>query len=162
MSGPGAGAFGAVDAGAVPAVAVFEVADWAFASGSPFHGAAKRWSMFLGASGLRWSALAGNHHVGDAEVDQLAVDLGFAVAAVGGDGARCAFGPLCHPRYRRGKLRRVGRITLLHSVIQDDAVVVVDDLGVVSELDRPSEPSLGDRASVGIVQADPPGRPRRG
>ena len=44
-------------------------------------------------------------------------------------------------------------------MIQDDAVVVVDDLGLVPELDRATEPALGDRAGIAVVQADPPGRP---
>jgi hypothetical protein len=47
-------------------------------------------------------------------------------------------------------------------VVEHDAVVVVHDLaydlGLVAELDRFAEPILGDRAGVGIVQADPPGR----
>jgi len=54
-------------------------------------------------------------------------------------------------------LRRIGRVTLLDGVIQDDPVVV-DDLGLVPELHRPAQPPLGDRASIAIVQADPPGR----
>ena len=58
-------------------------------------------------------------------------------------------------------MRRIGRVTLLDGVIQDDPVVV-DDLGLVPELHRPAQPPLGDRASIAIVQADPPGRAVRG
>ena len=91
MSGPDPGTFGtfgAVDAAAVPAVAAFEVADAAFAAGAPFDGAAERFSVFLGAARLGRSALARDYHVLDTEVGELLVDLGFAVAAVGGDRAR--------------------------------------------------------------------------
>ena len=87
MSGPDPGAFEAVDAGTVPAIAAFEITDAAFAAGSPFDGAAEGFSMFFGASGLRRFAFAGDHHVLHAEVGELLVDLGFAVAAVGGDRA---------------------------------------------------------------------------
>jgi hypothetical protein len=47
---------------------------------------------------------------------------------------------------------------LLHRVIQDEPVIVVHDLGLAPELDRPPQPSLGDRASITVVQADPPRR----
>jgi hypothetical protein len=43
-------------------------------------------------------------------------------------------------------------------VVHDDAVDVVDDLGCVAELDGFAEASLDDRAGVGAVQADQPGR----
>src|SRR3954451_6071365 len=124
VPGPGTGALDAVDAGAVPTVAALEIADAAFAAGAPLDGAAERFSVFLGATCLRWSAFARNHHVGDAEVAELPVDLGFAVAAVGGDGPRSAPGAFGDPLHGRRQLRRVGRIALLHGVIQDDAVVV--------------------------------------
>jgi hypothetical protein len=42
VSGPDPYTLGAVDAGAVPAVAAFEVANAAFGPGAPFHGAAER------------------------------------------------------------------------------------------------------------------------
>jgi hypothetical protein len=62
------------------------------------------------------SSFARNHHVLDTEVGELPVDLdlGLAVAAVGGDGARRAPGAFLD------QLRRVGRTALLHGVIQDD------------------------------------------
>jgi len=59
VSGPDPGAFGAVDAGAVPAVAAFEVADAPFDAGPPFNGAAEGFSVFLGSPCLRWFAFAG-------------------------------------------------------------------------------------------------------
>src|SRR5688572_30426782 len=57
-----------------------------------------------------------------------------------------------------GELGRVGRVTAFDGVIEHDPVVVVDDLALVTELDRPTEAALGDRAGVTIVQAHPPGR----
>jgi hypothetical protein len=44
-------------------------------------------------------------------------------------------------------------------VVHDDAVGVVDDLGLVAELDGFAEASLGDRPGVRVVQTD---RTRRG
>ena len=41
-------------------------------------------------------------------------------------------------------------------MVEDDAVVVVDQLSLVAELDRFPEPALSDRPGVGIVQADLP------
>ena len=46
-------------------------------------------------------------------------------------------------------------------MVQHDAIVIVDDLGLVAELHRPPEPALGDRAGIPVVQ-DPPGGPVRG
>ena len=66
------------------------------------------------------------------------------------------------PPDRGGELRGVGGVAALDGVVEHDAVVVVDDLGLVAELDRPAEPALGDRAGIAVVQADPPGRPVRG
>jgi hypothetical protein len=96
------------------------------------------------------------------QVVQGVVDLLFPVAAVGGDGAGCAAGTPGDPLHGGRELRRVGGVALLDGVVQDHAVVVVGQLGLVPELDRPAEPALGDRAGVGVVQADPPGRPVRG
>lgn len=145
VSDPGPGAFETADPAAVPAVAAFEVADPAFASGPPFDGAAERFSVFFGASILRRFAFARDQHILDAHLGELLVDGGFAIAAVGGDGARRASGALFHPRHRWRQLRRIGWVALLHSVIQHNPVIVVDDLGLVLKLDRLTEPTLGDR-----------------
>jgi hypothetical protein len=61
-----------------------------------------------------------------------------------------------------GKLRAVGRVTAFDGVVEHDAVLVVDHLGLVAELDRLAQPALGDRAGVTVVQADLPGCPVRG
>jgi hypothetical protein len=66
VSDPGASAFGGVDHGAVPAVVAFEVADAAFAAGSPLHMPSERWSSFLGLPGFAGSAFAGDDDVADA------------------------------------------------------------------------------------------------
>src|SRR6201997_290348 len=162
VSSPDPGAFGGVDAGAVPAVAAFEIADPALTSSSPFDGAAERFSMLFGPPGLRRFAFTRNHYVGDTNVGELLINAGFTVAAVGGDRAWRASGPFLHSLHRGSQLRRVSRIALLDTVIEHDSVVVVDDLGLVPELDRLAESPLGDRAGIGVVQADPPGRSARG
>ena len=90
--GPDPGAFGAIDAGAVPAVAALEVTDPACAASAPFDDAAERSSVFFGPSRRGRFAFARNYHSGHTEVGELLIDLGFAVAAVGGDGAWRASG----------------------------------------------------------------------
>ena len=117
--------------------------------------------MFLGAPLFGRFALAGDHHVFHTEVGELVVDLGFTVAAVGGDRPGCLSGPLLYPLHGRGQLRRVGRIALLHSAIQHDPIVVVDDGRRVPELDGAPEAAFGDRAGIGVVQADSSSRPIR-
>lgn len=159
MSGPDPGAFGAIDAGPVPAVAGFEVADSAFAAGAPFDVATERFSMLLGAPRRRRFVFARNHHAIDTEVSELLVDLGLAIAAVGGDRTRRAPDAFSDSLHRRRQLRRVGRVAHLDVVIDDDAVVVVDDLARVAELNRLTETTLGDRARIAVMQNDPPGRP---
>ena len=47
-------------------------------------------------------------------------------------------------------------------MIQDDPVVVVDNLSLVTELDRLTQPALGDRPGLRVVQADHPGGTVRG
>lgn len=42
-------------------------------------------------------------------------------------------------------------------MVYDDAVFVVDDLGLVAELDRSTEPTLHDRTRIGIMQRHDPG-----
>lgn len=102
VSGPDPGSLGAVDAGAVPAVAAFEGADSAFAAGAPLHGSSKRSSVFLGLSCLAGSALAGDDDGAHPELVQAVVDAVFAVAAVGGDRARLATGAPDDPLDRWG------------------------------------------------------------
>jgi hypothetical protein len=53
------------------------------------------------------------------------------------------------------------RVQRLVGALPHDAVLVVDDLGLVAELDRLAEPSLGDRPGITLVQANPAGGPVR-
>ena len=73
--------------------------------------------------------------------------------------------PARRPRRRAGRAfealgseARVGRVAELDLVVEHDPVGVVGDLGLVAELDRLAEPALEDRAGIGVVQADQPGR----
>ena len=106
-AGPDPGAFGAIDAGAVPAVAALEVTDPAFAASAPFDDAAERSSVFFGPSRRGRFAFARNYHSGHTEVGELLIDLGFAVAAVGGDGAWRASGR----RSSTSAPRRIGAVS---------------------------------------------------
>jgi hypothetical protein len=54
-------------------------------------------------------------------------------------------------------LRVVGGGAVLDVVVQDDAVIVVGDLRLVTELDRAVDAALADRPGVGVMQADQPG-----
>jgi hypothetical protein len=83
---------------------------------------------------------------------QFPLGRGLAVAAVGGDRTGRAARAPCDPGDRWCKLGSVRRVAGLDAVIQDDAVVVVDDLGFVSELDRAVDAALADRPGVGVVQ----------
>ena len=97
------------------------------------------------------SALAGQHRVADTEVAQSVFESLFAVAAVGGDGAWCLAGAVLDPFECRLQLFGVGRVAGFDVVVDDDAVFVVDDLGLVAELDGAAESSLDDRPGVAVV-----------
>ena len=101
---------------------------------------------------------AANDDVADAEIVQVAVDAGLAVAAVGGHRSRLSSGAADDAFHSGFQPRSIGRVARLHVVVEDDAVVVVDQLSLVAELDRFPEPALSDWPGVGIVQADLPGR----
>lgn len=60
-----------------------------------------------------------------------------------------------------GQHRGVGRVAGLDVVVDHDAVFVVDDLGLVAELDRAAEAALHDGAGVGAPQRHHPGRALR-
>jgi hypothetical protein len=159
VAGPDSGSFGAVDAGAVPAVATLEGADAAFAPGAPFDCSSERGPVFGGSSGGAGVALAGDHDRTHSQIVQGVLDAFLAVATVGGHGGGRAPGACGDPYHGGHQLWRVGRIAPMHNVIDHDPVIVVDDQGFVPELDWPAQPAFGDRAGIGIVQADPPRRP---
>ena len=52
-----------------------------------------------------------------------------------------------------------GGLPIYDVVVEHDAVFVVDDLGLVAELDGLAEPTLADRTGVGIVERDEARRP---
>src|SRR5215213_6653831 len=108
LSAPGGGAVAARDAAAGPAVAVFEVADAAFAAGSPLDEPAEAWAVFggpPGRAGLPFSRYGDGSH---ADLAQVVVDSGLAIAAVGGHRAGHRADSVADPPDRRGELRRVG------------------------------------------------------
>ena len=162
LSGPGFRSFEVVQPSPVPTVSAFQGADPALATGSPFDGSAERSPVFDLLPGGTGPALAGYHHIADTKVGYGLVDRGFAVPAVGGHGPRCPPGPGLDPLDGGRQLRGIRRVPGLHVVVQDDAVVVVDNLPLVTELDRFAEPALRDRPGLPVVQTDHPGRPVRG
>jgi hypothetical protein len=146
LSGPGFRSLEAVHAGAVPAVCALEGADAAFASGSPFDGSAEGSASFQLLSGRAGFPFVGNDDGANTQVGEGVVDGSFAVPAVGGHGAWCATGPVFHPLDCGSQLWCVRGVSGLHIVIENDAVVVVDDLPFVTELGRFPQPALRDRA----------------
>lgn len=90
--------------------------------------------------------LARDRDDADAEVMQIVLDSGFAVFAIGGHRARRLAGAPGDAFDRGRQLRGVGRVPDLDVVVEDDAVVVVHDLGFVAELDRDTERAFADRA----------------
>jgi hypothetical protein len=75
----------AVQQGAVPAVAAFEVADPAFAARAPLDQLAEAAAVPGGLADGDVGSLAENRHGSDVQVLQVTLDGGLAVAAVGGD-----------------------------------------------------------------------------
>src|SRR3954452_17915584 len=71
MPGPGPGAFGCVDPCAIPAVLPLQSADPAFASRAPLDGSSERRPGLDHLSSGGGFALARDHHVADAGVDQV-------------------------------------------------------------------------------------------
>jgi hypothetical protein len=95
---------------------VFEVADAAFASGSPFDEVAELASAFDGSSGLAGLAFSRYGNGFHTDRVQVVVDAGFAVAAVGGDGGRYVAYALGDTGDGRGQLWGVGGVALVEGV----------------------------------------------
>ncbi len=80
---------------------------------------------------------------------ELGLHLRFAIAAIGGDRLGHLAEELRDPGDGRSEHGGIGRVALLHHMVEDDALDVVGDLRLVSELDGTPESSLGmGRASV--------------
>src|SRR5258705_12747220 len=135
------------------------VADAPFAAGAPAQQGAERAAVFVVAAGGTGPALAGDGHGGHAQGVQVVFHGRFAVVVVGGDRAGRLAGASGDAAQGRDQLGRVGRVADLDGVVEHDTVDVVDDLGLVAELDRLVQPSLDDGAGVGGVQADGAGGP---
>ena len=84
VSAPDCGSLPAVQAGAVPAVPSFEVADSSFRTGAPPDQPVEGAAMLEFLAGGRGRGLTGDRHGADAEFLQLTFDADLAVAAVGG------------------------------------------------------------------------------
>ena len=145
LPAPGFRSLKAVHAGAVPAVRTFEGADAAFGSGSPLDGSAEGSASFQLLSGQAGPPFPGNGDGANTEAGEGVVDGSLAVPTVSGHGAGCATGPGVHPLDCGSQLWCVSGVSGLHIVIDNDAVVVVDDLPFITELDRFPQPALRDR-----------------
>jgi hypothetical protein len=92
VAGPGASPGEGVQVGSPAAVVAFDGADAPFGAGTPSAWQAtghtlKRSGVFDGAAGSTGAATAGDADPGDAEVMEALLEGGFAIAAIGGDGA---------------------------------------------------------------------------
>src|SRR5262249_56060094 len=153
VAAPGCGAFAPSDEAAIPAVSAFEVADAAFAAGSPFDQVAELGCVLKVQAGLARPALARDDHGLHAELFELLVNAGLAVAAIGGDLFGSAAESLVDTFDRRGELLGVGRVAGLDLVVEDQPILVVHDLGLGPELDRLAEAALLGPPCVRLVPA---------
>ena len=154
VSAPGSGAVDAGEVGAVPAVASLGVIDASFGSGSPFDLGAEGAPVLKLAAGCTGVTHPRDGHSANAELVEVVFDRCPAVAAVGGHCAWWASGAAGDPLDRWYQLGFVGGVSDHHGVIEDDSVNIVDDLCLVAELDGLAQPSLANRARIGIMQAD--------
>jgi hypothetical protein len=84
MPTPNPSAVDAVHQGAVPAVAVFEMADPPLRAGAPLHQPPEASGVLVGLAGGAGCALSRDRDLGDAQLAEVGVDPGLAIAAVGG------------------------------------------------------------------------------
>jgi hypothetical protein len=96
-----------------------------------------------------------------AEVGQLLVDTGLAVATVSGHRPWHVPGAGDDPPDGGGQQRGVGWVADHDLMFEHDPVGVVEDLGLVAELDRGADAALAERPDVRVVQADQPAGPVR-
>lgn len=88
------------------------------------------------------------------ELVEIIFDRCVSAAPISGHCPWWASGAAADPFDGGCQLRCICGVSELDAVVQDDTVGVVDDLGLVAELDRLAQSSLADRASVGIVETD--------
>src|SRR4051794_16289013 len=143
LPGPDACSVQAIEAGAVPAVSALEAADPALAAGAPLDRLAEGRTGFGGLSGPAGAAPARGARGSDTQLVWVVFDAGLAVAAVGGDGARAATGAGDDPCDGGSQVRCVRWIAPVEGVVEHHAVVVVEHLGLVAELDGMTQPALG-------------------
>jgi hypothetical protein len=120
-----------VDLRPVPSEVSFEAADAALGSCSPLHELLERSLLLDGAPGGTGFAFGWEHNGLDAEVAQLLVDGTLAIAAVSRHRSGHPRGPGGHTPDGWNEHGGVGRVPHLDVVVDDDAVFVVDDLGLV-------------------------------
>jgi hypothetical protein len=108
-------------------------------------------------SGAR-SAVGGEHDVADPGGAEVVFDGGFAVAPVGGDRSGSAAGAGLDALDGGFQHRGVGRVAGLDGVVEDHAVFVVDELGLVAELDGRADRALADRSGVRVMHRHDPSR----
>lgn len=156
VSAPDRGSLAAVYEGAVPAVAVLEVADTSFDPGSPLDELSEPGLVFVVSTDLPWLPFSRYGNGFDVELFEFLVYLGLPVAAISGHLPRRPLSTLLDSSDCRGQLRPVCGIAFLDGVVEYEAVLVIDDLGLVTELDRLTHTALDDRVGLRVVQAHQP------
>jgi len=129
---PGAGTGLGVVEGAAPPVVAFETRDTRFGSCTPLHQVPEPARAFGCLARRARSALAWDHDPFDTKSLEVGVDGRFTVSTIRDDRARCAPEPGDDTADRENELRRVGRVAFVDLMVNDDAVNVVDDLGLVT------------------------------
>ena len=160
VSGPGSGAGEGVHVGSSAAVVAFDAVDASFGSGAPSDHALEASAVLDSAPRRAGSSLAGDADLGDAKVTELGFDGRFSIAAIGGHRARCSTSERLEPFDRWDELWGISGVADLNHPVHDDAIGVVENLSLVTELDRSAETSFADRTGVGVMQGDDPGRTR--
>ena len=151
---PGSCAFDSIHPRSVPSEVALQAADPTFAPGPPLHEPSKGSSPFEGPPSSRRFTHCRQYDTADAKIFESSFDLVFHIATIRRHGAWHLAEPRRDPDDRRHKLGGVIRIAHLDVVVDDDAVGIVDELGLVAELDRLAEPALSDRTGIGVVQRD--------
>jgi hypothetical protein len=102
--------------------------------GSPLDELSEAGLVFVVSTKLPWLPFSGYGNGFDVELFEFFVYLGLPRSRGRRPLPRRPPGTLLDPSACRGQLRHVGGIAFLDGVVEDDAVGVVDDLGLVAEL----------------------------